>query len=61
LISRGDVQHCNWVELLQCVGLEMVAHVVEWEWIFEMDLVMILVVVEMNGRDDIEENIEDIR
>ena len=31
-------QHCKWVEILQCVGLEMVGQVVEWECIFEMDV-----------------------
>ena len=31
-------QHYNWVELLQCVGLEMVIWVVEWGCIFEMDV-----------------------
>jgi len=30
-------QFCNWVELFQCVGLEMVVWVVEWVCIFEMD------------------------
>ena len=60
-------QQCKWVELLPCVGLEMVVEVVEWEWIFEMDVVGVVVVVEVDGRDnmelsmeDIEENIEDI-
>ena len=45
----------------------MVVQVVEWEWIFEMDVVGVVVVLEVNGRDDIdlsmediEENIEDI-
>ena len=40
---------------------------VEWEWIFEMDVVGVVVGVEVDGRDsmelgmeDIEENIEDI-
>jgi len=49
------------------VGLEMVVQVVEWECIFEMEVVAFVVVVEMNGRDnmelgmeDIEENTEDI-
>ena len=49
------------------MGLEMVVQVVEWEWIFEMDVVGVVVVVEVDGRDnmelgmeDIEENIEDI-
>ena len=49
-------QHCKWVELLHCVGLEMVVHVVEWEWIFEMDVV----VVEVDGRDNMELGMEDI-
>ena len=31
-------QHCNWVELLQCAGLEMVVWVFEWVCIFEMDV-----------------------
>ena len=60
-------QHCNWVELLQGVGLEMVVQVVEWECIFEMDVDGVVVAVEVNGKDDmefgmedIEENIEDI-
>ena len=37
--SFGHVvpQFCNWVELFQCVGLEMVVWVVEWVCIFEMD------------------------
>lgn len=45
----------------------MVVQEVEWEWIFEMDMVEVVVVVEVDGRDnmelgmeDIEENIEDI-
>ena len=49
------------------MGLEMVVQVVEWECIFEMDVVRVMVVVEVNGKDnmelgmeDIEENIEDI-
>jgi len=60
-------QFCKLAELLQCVGLEMVVQVVEWEWIFEMDMVGVVVVVEVDGRDnmelgmdDIEENLEDI-
>jgi len=59
-------QYCEWDEL-HCVGLEMVVWVVEWEWIFEMDVVGVVVVVEVNGSDnmelgmkDIKENIEDI-
>jgi len=59
--------HCKWAELLQCVGLEMVVQVVEWECIFEMDVVGVVLVVEMNGKDnmdlameDIEKNTEDI-
>ena len=45
----------------------MVVQVVELEWIYEMDVVEVVVVVEVDGRDsmelgmeDIEENIEDI-
>ena len=45
----------------------MVVQVVEWEWIFEMDVIGVLFVVEVNGRDNMElgmdyneENIEDI-
>ena len=59
--------HCKCAELLRCVGLEMVVQVVEWEWIFETGVVGVVVVVEINGRDnmelgmeDIEENTEDI-
>ena len=60
-------QHYKWAKLLQCVGLEMVVQVVEWECIFEIDVDGVVVVVEVNGKDnmelgmeDIEENIEDI-
>ena len=60
-------QHCKWVDLLQCVNLEMVVQEVQWKWIFEMDVVGVVDVVEVNGRDnmefgikDIEENIQDI-
>ena len=59
--------HCKLVDLPQCVNLKMVVQVVEWEWIFEMDVVGVVVMVEVNGRnnmelgmEDIEENIEDI-
>ena len=31
-------QLCNWVELFQCAGLEMVVWVVKWGCIFEMDV-----------------------
>ena len=43
-------QLCNWVELFQCAGLEMVVWVVEWGCIFEMDVdgVVIGRVVEAN-------------
>ena len=58
-------QHCRWDEILHCVGLEMVVQVVEWGWIYEMDVVE--VVVEVDGRDSmelgvdyIEKNIKDI-
>lgn len=58
-------QHCKWVELLPCVGLEMVVWVIKWEWTFEMDSfgVGVVVTVEVDVRDsmeDIEENIEAI-
>ena len=60
-------QHYKWSELLQCVGLEMVVQVVEWECIFEMDVDGVVVVVEVNRKDNmefgmeyIEENTEDI-
>ena len=60
-------QYCKWAKLLHCVGSEMVVLVVEWEWIYDMDVVEFVVVVEVDGRDsmelgmeDIEENIEDI-
>jgi len=49
------------------VGLKIMVQVVEWECIFEMDVVGVVVVVEVNdrgnmelGMEDIEENIEDI-
>ena len=51
-------QHCKWAELLQCVGLEMVVQVVEWECIFEMDVVGVAVVVEVNGKDNMEFGME---
>ena len=45
----------------------MVVQVVEWGWIYEMDVVEVVVVVEVDGRDsmelgmeDMEGNIEDI-
>lgn len=41
-------QHCKWVEILHCVGLEMVVQVVEWEWIYEMDVVELVDVVEVD-------------
>ena len=60
-------QHCKWAELLICMGLEMVVQVFEWEWIYEMDVVEVVFVVEVDGRgsmelgmEDIEGNIEDI-
>ena len=53
-------QHCKWVELLQCVCLEMVVQVVEWECIFDMDVDCIMVVMEVNGRDNMELGMEDI-
>ena len=60
-------QHYKWADLLPCVGLEIVVKVVEWERIFEMELVGVVVVVYVDGRDnmelgmgDIVENIQDI-
>ena len=53
-------QHCKWAELLPCVGLEMVVQVVEWEWIFEMDVPKVVVVVEVDGSDSMELGMEDI-
>ena len=47
-------QYCKWVELLQCVGLKMMVHVVKWEWIFEMNVFGVIVVVEVYGRDNME-------
>ena len=41
-------------------GLEMVVKVVEWEWIYEMDVVEVVVVVEVDGRDSIELGMEDM-
>ena len=38
----------------------MVVHVVEWEWIFEMDVVGGVVVMEVYGRDYMELGMEDI-
>ena len=42
------------------MGLEMVVQVVEWEWMFEMDVVGVVVVVDINGRDNMELGMEDI-
>ena len=60
-------QHCKQAKLLQCVGLEMVVQVVECGCKFEMDVDGVVVVVEVNGKDnmefgmkDIEEDTEDI-
>ena len=38
----------------------MVVQVVEWKWIFEMGVVGFVVVVEVDGRDNMELGIEDI-
>ena len=38
----------------------MVVHVVEWECIFEMDVVGVVVMVEVNGKDNMELSMEDI-
>lgn len=58
--------HCRWVDLFYCLGLKVVVHVVEWEWIFEMDVVEFVVVVEVDdinrielGMEETEETIED--
>lgn len=53
-------QHCYWVELLLCVGLEMVVWVFEWEWIFDMDVVEFVAVTEVDGKDNMELGMEDI-
>lgn len=53
-------QNCKLAELLQCVGLEMVVQIFEWEWLFDMDVVGVVVVVEMKGRDNMELSMEDI-
>ena len=53
-------RHCKWVEILHCVGLEMVVQVVEWEWIYGMDVVEVVVVVDVDGRDSMELGMEDI-
>jgi len=42
------------------VGLEMVVQVIEWEWIFEMDVVGVVIVVDVRGRDNLELSMEDI-
>lgn len=42
------------------MGLEKVVHVAKWEWIFEMDVVGIVVVVLVDGRDIMELGMEDI-
>jgi len=43
------------------MGLEMVAQVVEWGWIYEMDVAEVVVVVEVDGRDNMELGMEDIK
>ena len=60
-------QHCKWAEILHNVRLEMVVQIVEWGWIYDMDVVEAVIVVEVDGRDsmesrmkDIEGNIEDV-
>ena len=42
------------------MGLEMVVQVVEWGWIYDMDVVEVVVVVEVYGRDSMESVMEDI-
>ena len=53
-------QRCKLTELLHYVGLEMVVQVIEWEWIFEMDVVGVVIVVDVRGRDNLELSMEDI-
>ena len=60
-------QHCKWAKILHGVVLEMAVRVVEWGWIYEMDMVEVVVVVEVDfrysmelGMEDIEGNIEDV-
>ena len=38
----------------------MVIQVVEWGWIYEMDVVEVVVVVEVDGRDSMELGMEDV-
>ena len=42
------------------MGLEMVVQVVDWGWIYEMDVVEAVVVVQVDGRDIMELGMEDI-
>ena len=53
-------QHCKWAKLLQFVGLEMAVQVVEWECILELDVDGFVVVVEVNGKDNMEFYMEDM-
>ena len=59
MFGRVIPQHCKWAKLLPCVGFEMVVQVIEWEWIFEMDVVGVVVVVEVDGKDNMELSMED--
>ena len=65
-------QNCKLIEEFYCCGYEMVVQVVEWEWIFGVLVWMIMgkvelrsnegdidVVVEVNGMDNIDDDIED--
>ena len=42
------------------MGFEMVVRVVEWGWIYEMDVIEVVVVVEVDGRDSMELGMEDV-
>ena len=53
-------QYCKWAEILHGVGLEMVVRVVEWWWIYEMDVIEVVVVLEVDGRDNMELGMEDV-
>lgn len=60
MLGNVVLQHSKWDDLLTCVFLEMVLHVVEWEWILDMDVFWVMFVVEVDGRDNMELGMEDI-
>jgi len=43
------------------VGSKMMVHILGWEWIFQMDVVGVVIVVEVKGRDNLELSMEDNR